>query len=501
MNKCTFTLLFLLANWVVFGHAKRTDEGSLPINRAKINSFTFIEGTGLAKKTLISSTERQDLLNDICLPSVTYMLSNTQNDLFVEPFIKRWRPYEQYVRFEGTKFSRRLQRVASVSSPSEGEKITATLYDGNTEDFSIIKRDTTIIRVGEKGTGTDSVRAQVLGDSYTQGAFYKDALITKGYVPLLDLVGLRKCDGNSTAYYDEGRGGATLNTYFTVSTGKTIHYNPFFQPSGNFRYWGATGFWKMACTHPTSGTNTFNEFYNCGFYRESALSKFDARTGLLAKPREGDIMYDNDQNTYIIFSGAKWRKTNYSVYTWAFQYDKYLSMWNLKCPDFLFVMLGLNDFRRNIQADFTAWNQKMELMAKSFLESNPDGKFVLCTPASTCGQMDNAAGDFTVYQNAAMWRARKNIIDHFDNREQDKIYIVDVATRIDNEYGYEYTSDSTYTKPYEGYRGEAKLAVQTGNPHPYLNYPSMGIPLAAFIQYYRGSLPHKTKKLIPGRTK
>ncbi|MDP4227656.1 MAG: hypothetical protein Q8910_14890, partial [Bacteroidota bacterium] len=350
MNKCTFTLLFLLANWVVFGHAKRTDEGSLPINRAKINSFTFIEGTGLAKKTLISSTERQDLLNDICLPSVTYMLSNTQNDLFVEPFIKRWRPYEQYVRFEGTKFSRRLQRVASVSSPSEGEKITATLYDGNTEDFSIIKRDTTIIRVGEKGTGTDSVRVQVLGDSYTQGAFYKDALITKGYVPLLDLVGLRKCDGNSTAYYDEGRGGATLNTYFTVSTGKTIHYNPFFQPSGNFRYWGATGFWKMACTHPTSGTNSFNEFYNCGFYRESALSKFDARTGLLAKPREGDIMYDNDQNTYIIYSGGKWRKTNYSVYTWAFQYDKYLSMWNLKCPDFLFVMLGLNDFRRNIQA-------------------------------------------------------------------------------------------------------------------------------------------------------
>ena len=43
----------------------------------------------------------------------------------------------------------------------------------------------------------------------------------------------------------------------------------------------------------------------------------------------------------------------------------------------------------------------------------------------------------------------------------------------------------------EGYRLAPKakdaepLRVQTGNPHPYPNYPAMGLPFAAFIQYYR----------------
>ena len=40
---------------------------------------------------------------------------------------------------------------------------------------------------------------------------------------------------------------------------------------------------------------------------------------------------------------------------------------------------------------------------------------------------------------------------------------------IDNEKGYNRNRDG----------------IQTGNPHPYPNYPTMGIPLAAFIQYYR----------------
>ena len=39
--------------------------------------------------------------------------------------------------------------------------------------------------------------------------------------------------------------------------------------------------------------------------------------------------------------------------------------------------------------------------------------------------------------------------------------------------------------PFEKYPGEEKLRVQAGNPHPYPNYPAMGLPFAAFIQYYR----------------
>lgn len=63
----------------------------------------------------------------------------------------------------------------------------------------------------------------------------------------------------------------------------------------------------------------------------------------------------------------------------------------------------------------------------------------------------------------------KNIIDTFDGRESEGYYVVDIGITIDNEKGYNRNRDG----------------IQTGNPHPYPNYPTMGIPLAAFIQYYR----------------
>ena len=57
----------------------------------------------------------------------------------------------------------------------------------------------------------------------------------------------------------------------------------------------------------------------------------------------------------------------------------------------------------------------------------------------------------------------------FDRREAEGIYIVDMGAAIDGENGYRRGRDG----------------LQTGNPHPYPNYPAMGVPLAAFLQYYR----------------
>ena len=62
-------------------------------------------------------------VNDICLPSALYMLADTPNDVFVQPFLKRWRPYNDFVRFamkDKNAFSRRLSHVATVSKPTDG---------------------------------------------------------------------------------------------------------------------------------------------------------------------------------------------------------------------------------------------------------------------------------------------------------------------------------------------------------------------------------------------
>lgn len=144
-------------------------------------------------------------------------------------------------------------------------------------------------------------------------------------------------------------------------------------------------------------------------------------------------------------------------------------MWNLDAPKFFAQMLGLNDYRDSLTADYREWNKKIAEMKESYYKAVPDGKFIILIPCTTCGSLNNIRGDFTLRQNASMWQLRKNIIDTFDGRESEGYYVVDIGITIDNEKGYNRNRDG----------------IQTGNPHPYPNYPTMGIPLAAFIQYYR----------------
>ncbi len=59
--------------------------------------------------------------NDICLPSQMYFLAGERNEIFVKPFLKRWRPYDDFVRFSisdrpQTAFLRRLSSVTTATN-------------------------------------------------------------------------------------------------------------------------------------------------------------------------------------------------------------------------------------------------------------------------------------------------------------------------------------------------------------------------------------------------
>lgn len=430
---------------------------------------------------------REPFQNDICLPSTIYMLSDTQNDIFVEPLIKRWRPFHDVVRFSGTaKYSRRLQRVVSIDKPQDGTLVVASLI--NQDYFDTIKSFTSNIVVGEKGKGDNKVTVSIIGDSFTQGAFFKDALLGKGYVPNIKMIGLRDVSGY-LGQADEGRGGWTLNKFFKVTNKRTDAYNGFWQPDGEHKYWGSTDFWQLANAirlHPESAWS-FGEKYNAGRFGTQSMH-FDDKTGYKLNPTKNDVMYDNSLDTYVKFDGRNWQSVSYENFSWNFDYGKYLLMWNLEAPSILAEFLGLNDFRSATdpaEIDFSLWNTQIEKLAASYFKAVPNGKFVLMIPSSTCGVLDNEAGDFTTKQNACMWELRRNIIKNFDKREAEKIYVVDAGIAIDNYFGYNFTTDSIYTKPYSEYHGTKRISVQKGNPHPYINYPNMGISLAAFIQKYR----------------
>ena len=330
----------------------------------------------------------------------------------------------------------------------------------NSDEFEIIKEKAISICVGKKGIGTQEVTVQILGDSFVNGAFFRDALLSKNYIPGIKLVGLRNIK-NEEGQYDEGRGGWTVKKYFEIPKGEMTSYHGYMQPVGEYRYWGSCEFWKN-CYKVINGELTDTEIvYNCG--------KFDKETGYLAAPKKNDLMYDNARGSYMVYTEKKWKNVEVDERKWAFNYRKYLDMWNLDAPKFFAQMLGLNDYRDSLTADYREWNKKIAEMKESYYKAVPDGKFIILIPCTTCGSLNNIRGDFTLRQNAAMWQLRKNIIDTFDGRESEGYYVVDIGITIDNEKGYNRNRDG----------------IQTGNPHPYPNYPTMGIPLAAFIQYYR----------------
>ncbi len=432
-------------------------------------------------------TENKIFRNDICFPSKMYMLSGVQNNIFVEPLIKRWRPYIDVVRFSGSvKYERKLERVASVVSPVDGDTIQLQLI--NLDAFETLKSISSIIEVGQQGVGKDTVTVSIIGDSFTYGAFFKDALITKGYVPKIQMIGLQEVDG-CLGQFDEGRPGWTLQGYFKISKERTQAYNGFWQPEGDNKYWGSTAYWQLVHDvnlFPDKQWKPTDIFFTKRFFKGAIL--FDQKTGYKLNPAKADIMYDNALESFVKYDGKKWVKAKYDEYKWNFDYGKYLSMWKLKAPSILVEFLGLNDFRdypNPATINFDTWNTQIEQMAQSYFKAVPTGKFVVMIPQSTCGILDNMAGDFTIKQNACMWELRKNIIEKFDKRESDQIYVVDAAVGIDNLDGYKYITDERYAIPYANYPEINNIKVQWGNPHPYPNYPVMGIPLAAFIQKYR----------------
>ena len=421
--------------------------------------------------------------NDICLPQELYLLKGVPFDLFAQPILRRWRPYDDFVRFsgdQGVRFLRRLSQVATVEGLQDGAELTVSLVNG--EEFEEIKRLSCLLRMAVPGEGEGEVYAQILGDSYTHGQFFRHALLEKGYVPGLKLVGLRKC---GEGQYDEGRGGWSLHTYFSIPRGENFAYHGFYQPQGEYRYYGDRAFWRQVW-RVARGTapKGFEPQYSCGRFQEAAL-RFEEATGTLLHPRKGDLQYESAEKRFLLFDGSRWVPREEREFTWAPDYEKYLEMWDLPAPRFLFVMLGVNDFRNDYTADFQQWDERIQALERSYHQAVPDGLFVLCIPCSTMGSLDNAAGDFTVKQNAAMWRFRNHLIQRFDGRQQEGVHLLDTGIGVSNDFGYPREGNEEKTLPFQGYTGQERLEVQMGNPHPYANYNTMGIPLAAFLQYHR----------------
>ena len=427
--------------------------------------------------------QKAEFVNELAMPLKLYMLDGIQNDMYIDTFIKSWRPYMEYVRMaasSGMNFSRTWQRVYSITSPVDNGRLSIYLKDYATAD--VLSEITAEICSARPSEGDDEVVVQVIGDSYTNGGWFVNALVHQGFVPGIKCVGLRR-QGN-TDVYDEGRGGWKLSDYMSAPKDNSSNpYNGFMHPAGDFRYYGSTEFWISAwkVKRGTAGSE-FEPTYSCGRFGR-CLDLFDETSGLLSNPRKGDVQKDSGTGRFIMWDGTSW--VDVEELQWEFDYSKYLAMWNIEPPKFLAVMLGVNDFigaKRPIS--FSGWNGMMQTVIDSYHRAVPDGLFIICTPTTYFGTLDNSSNADVVNEHLNMWLGRKNIIDTFDGREDEGIYIVDTALMCDSLTG-DNGAFKDMAHPLCSPQNDVKVFEQSGLPHPYVNYKSLGIPLAALIHKYR----------------
>lgn len=484
------------------------------------------------------------LENEFVLPKYVYCLNGVQRNFWHQSILKRWNPYDYYLQFGGSaKYQRRTPLVATVKEGNtDGKSITISLIDNR--KMETIQTDSSLLRVAtpkQENDGLQRIKVSFIGSSTTQSTYFKEAF--SRYVSNYELIGIRHKPNDANMKH-EGRGGSTLANHFGegngISESPLKHYFPFWQPNDvseneTHRYWGATGFWVLAHTHPDNESQSDDEngAYENGCYVQEALDKFDSTTGLLINPSKGDIMYNTDNSEYIEHNGSQWITTARNNYNWSFQYKKYLEMWGLETPDVVSICLGTNEFKNvavaNMETEIARWNVLMETLIND-IHTNVDSniKIVLCNQ----GHFSNYGKDGipTAVWNYKMWLHLKDLVKVFDSRENENIYVLAQGSEISAEYGFptimtgknKYPTASPYSdtvavtypwtdwsvvfptelyhelynnndypytednKTYHASVQEQKMNVLNQDVvHSTLSYPNQGVPMAAFCQYIR----------------
>ena len=432
--------------------------------------------------SLEDNKEDINIKNDFNLPSKIYVLKDVQSNFWHQSLVKIWNPYSYYLEFKGTTdYQRRTPLVCSIlTSSTEKKSMEVVLWDNNS--FKEVAKKSTEVLVGEPNSSvkTNEVKVMFVGSSTVQLTYFDYAI--KKYVNNYKLIGLRHKAGDNDCKH-EGRGGASLNSYMSVSISSNRHYYPFWQPNGENRYWGATYFWENAHLYPDSESG---DGYYCGLYVQDALDKFDGVTGMLKNPTNGDIMYFSDESSFKRYNGASWEVVESNSYTWGFDFAKYLAMWELETPDIICITLGSNDFRyATLPIDFETWCGNMQKLIDSVHSVREDIQFVICNQGPFGNYGFN--GENSYLMNYKMWLHLQSIIANFDNRQDENIHVLAQGAEISSEYGFDLIKlNESYIKPTDIYTGEERMKVQAGDiVHPTLSLNNMGTPIASFIQYIR----------------
>lgn len=414
--------------------------------------------------------------NKLAFPSRQYFLTGKQNNMYYQAIQRRYVPDLYYTTITGGITNKaRCGRVTPASATTLN--MTARLYDG---DFNIIDTKTATGIVTSHTTPTTACKLLAIGDSQTFGGEWIGTMVAS--IPAVTTLGIRNgATSGFTTVKTEGRSGWTLNDYFTDFGSLPFDgFTPFMHPTDSRRYMGTTRTWLAVAATP----NAADVVGMTGIYATLAIDGTGRPTrdpGSVSLAA-GAVVYNNSAASWQEWNGSAWN--NISAPTMEFNFYKYLSTFGVETPTLVTVMLGTNGFGapNDVTAEFVAFKDQMDTLIASCFAAGVS-KIGLMIPPSTTGPMENTGSMFTRLFDARMWEVRRMLIQEYDNKTGNNIFLIDAGSALDPDYGFFYAAAE---KPFDEFTGTETIKPVFNTPHPSTQgYMQMATRVAAWVQAVR----------------
>ena len=448
-----------------------------------------------------------DNLQDLIMPDNIYVLKNHTTTICHDSIISRYFNIDDKVRLsESDDYATATNNSWKGISDFDAKRFTK-LYLSSERDISaklyhdnILKNKKNItIKIGDLSATNNTYVVHGIGDSLSRGFQYH---YVENNCPNVTCVGTRDFSNfkeNPIAKAD-GYPGYTLASILNESTlwsGDVNICSPFIHPNGtynNCKFYGKTNAWIA-----TMANN--NELSGC-LYNKGIEFGINPITGLRNNPKTNDMMYNYSLGKFVVWNGTEWAQV--SNVSFELNYTKFLQIWNIGTPNIVSFMFGNNDYFDYNKGYWdsgidTLFTNEMNRFIASIKVALPNVIILVLTTTPIAADAIRSPN----YGTSAFlkYKCRKNIIESFDNRQDENIYVIDSMAFIniyddyprldaDNNYPYIYNStersdaiDKVTNAPWlKDMTYDEIHCINNGNIG---GYSHIGESISAFIQWFR----------------
>lgn len=306
---------------------------------------------------------------------------------------------------------------------------------------------------------TEAIKLLCIGDSMTRSEIYIQHAVNKARN--VDTVGLRNI---SYGVNHEGRGGWKSYDFLEryADTGNGV--SPFLFPEecGGKEYFGDKAYWERIES---------SEYY--GKYSYSGIKPQYIREGMTCL----------DKGVLYRYQNGSFHKENENP-TFAFDFQKYIERYEIEKPDIVSLLFGANEFQicsyDELQGELVKFIDALNRIILSIKAYDPQIKIIVNMPVGGGDQFawGNALGcvSSSKQYNYCIKMASKAILETFENRETDGIFVCPMLAVCDTNAGFpwEFNKSNIYSD---------KSEIHCSNwVHPSkVGYQQMGDALAAVI--------------------